>query len=520
MKKFFSAILILFAMVSVLYAERNTDMVVLLDNSVSVLPIYEDIEEHLIRGIVETHLVTGDRFHLISFADSPEVEISKEIRGQEQVDDILAYVQILQPMGQYTDLLLALMFLDTYVEDLSLITDKKILILTDGVHDPPPDSPFYGLSEEMVSERVADFSRELRKKGWDFHILSLNGNTGRGEKHSYLDELTKNLGVVSTRYSGDEGNTLSNVALGVPRVIFPESLGEVDRKPVLPLVIKNFAGQTRLVTITGVIHAGRNILRKETALTLEKEEQGTMNLKLMLPEDMEPGEHMLDLTLITPEDVSISPQKGTVKIMLRADKGIQHSWKIILIIAAVVLGAGVVFLVARFFSSGFVGSHDGIEVAGISDSAYAAPKPAGVQSRKPTAASVPTLSASTKPLEMLVSGQSRFAGRLNVLNVPEGTPVAVGGRNSGGFVILIAHFPAEIGRIEKRGEGYSFVITEDRYFPRLSGVLYNCLDKDIPVSTDKGEEVIIRFRTWISPLERINRILHLTDRPGLPDFDY
>lgn len=528
------------------FTAEKTDMVVLLDNSVSVLPIYDDLEHNLIRGILETHLSEGDRFHLISFADTPEVEISREIRSREQVDDILKYVTILQPMGQYTDLLLAMMFLDTYVQDLSIMSRKKILILTDGVHDPPPDSPFYGLSESQVEERMADFSRELRKKGWDFHILSLDGNIAREQsKPSYLDSLTEHLGVSPAEYTGDEGSTLSHVALGIPQIVFPETLGEVDRHPVLPLQIRNFAAETRLITITGVLSKGRNLLRREESITLDKSEEATLKLKLELPEDIEPGELSLDLTLVTRDDDMASPLKGTVGMVLAEGGFNRRTGRIVLILAAVLAGTVVVFVVVRFFSSGFSGSHGTAAVPSGSASGQGAgytperhkgwtgggaAAPSGRGSRpsaepgsfKPgrsTSGRQPAIKGS-RPLELLVGGQRRFPGGFNIIDVAEGSPVSLGGRGSGGFTIFIAPFPDRIATIEKKKDGYSLQIIDEASFPDRRGTIRDCSNRDITLVDRHGREVIIRFQEWISPLERINRILHLTDNPGLPDFDY
>lgn len=494
-----------------IWSEENTDMVVLLDNSVSVLPIYDDLENHLLGGILESHLASGDRFHLISFADVPEIEISREIRRQEEVEDILAYVQILQPMGQYTDLLLALMFLDTYVDDLSLITKKNILILTDGVHDPPPDSPFYGLSGEQVEQRIADFAGDLRAKGWDFHVLSFEGDAERQEKVSFLDSLTDNLGVVPVPYSGKEGDGLSHAALGIPRVTFPESLGEVGRQADLPLVVQNFNGEPRNITITGVLSAGANILRKPADLVLDKEEQGTVTLRLLLPEDMEPGEHSVDLTLITPKDVQLAPQKGTVKLVLIEGKGSGILWgRILLIILAAAAGIVILFFVVRFFSRGFDG---GVHTAKPDFPAGGIPAGKGAPPALPAG-------PGTLPLEMMVTGQRRYAGAVNVIDVKEKGPVSIGGRGSSGFMIIIAPFPPEIAKIEYRNGGYDLSVIQEDHFPEHRGIIRNCIGKNIPLVSQNGKEIYIQFREWVSPLERINRILHLTDQPGLPDFDY
>ncbi|MBN2050083.1 MAG: VWA domain-containing protein [Spirochaetales bacterium] len=529
----------------------DTDMVVLLDTSVSVLPIYEDLQQHLLRGILESQMHSRDHFHLISFADFPEIEISREIREDKQIEEILAYAGILQPMGQYTDLLLALMFLQTYVEDLSLVTEKNILILTDGVHDPPPDSPFYGLSAEMVESRIAEFSRELRKKGWEFHVLALNGQRARQDLPSHLDTLTKELGVQPAQYTGQEGETLSHTALGVPRVTFPEELGEVKYSFQLPLQVKNFSGEEMDLSIQGVLFEGVNILRREVQVSLGVDEEIDLSLKLRLPETLEPGSHRLALTLLVPDGMNIAPLQGTVNITLLSAGRNSRNWRIVLILTGVLVVLGGIFLVARRLGAGFSGgptakpvsygrtsfAEDSLESeeTKASEALQAAerypggtkkaPVPAGKKATYPVRPASRTLSAprsksGERPLELLVTGQSRLNGLRNILTVPEDSGRSLGGRGSGDFMIFIAPFPKDIARIVKKGGSYSLEILEPRYFPGESGTLYDCLNKNISLIAENGEEISLYFREWISPLERVNRILHLTDEPGLPNFDY
>ena len=84
------SILLIFSLIIVLsvpaFGADRVDMIVLLDNSVSVLPIYDRIQESLLRRIISEHLAPGDTFSLNTFSDYPEVEISREIKNEEDVN--------------------------------------------------------------------------------------------------------------------------------------------------------------------------------------------------------------------------------------------------------------------------------------------------------------------------------------------------------------------------------------------------------------------------------------------------
>ena len=111
----------------------DIDFIVLLDVSESMLPYFDDTVYYLIRDILSLHLEPGDRFHFISFANTPEIELATEIQEDNQVESILSRILLLQPLGRYTDLVFAFNYLYTYARDLSASSKKRILILTDGI---------------------------------------------------------------------------------------------------------------------------------------------------------------------------------------------------------------------------------------------------------------------------------------------------------------------------------------------------------------------------------------------------
>lgn len=150
---------------------ESLDFVILLDVSESMLPYFDDTVNYLIRDIVSEHLTTGDAFHLLSFSSLPEIEIIRTISETEDSGAVLARIFLLQPLGQYTDLISALRFLQAYVGRLSIGTDKKILILTDGEHDPPPGSPYPNSADALITQEMSRIAKEMSEEGWDVGLI-------------------------------------------------------------------------------------------------------------------------------------------------------------------------------------------------------------------------------------------------------------------------------------------------------------------------------------------------------------
>ena len=120
---------------------ENIDLVVVVDTSSSMFPYFDDLMNYLVHDLLASRLHRGDTFHLLSFDSSPEVEIALEINSAEAADRAFGRILLLHPLGRYTDLIGALQFLDKYVKELPETNPKQIILITDGVHDPPPGSP-------------------------------------------------------------------------------------------------------------------------------------------------------------------------------------------------------------------------------------------------------------------------------------------------------------------------------------------------------------------------------------------
>ena len=155
----------------------SIDMVVLVDTSESMLPYWKDTTDYIIRNILTGVLHKGDTFHLISFASQPELEISRQIESEKDIKAILARFLLLQPLGHYTDLVAAIQYLYQYVIDLPLASEKKIVILTDGIDDPPPGSSFplraasYAQDIKRNRQIITETAQAMRRLGWQIHIV-------------------------------------------------------------------------------------------------------------------------------------------------------------------------------------------------------------------------------------------------------------------------------------------------------------------------------------------------------------
>ncbi|MDR1950529.1 MAG: VWA domain-containing protein, partial [Spirochaetaceae bacterium] len=77
MKKLFMALIlsVLVVFSSAAQNQRSIDLVLLLDVSASMSGSYREVSEYISGPFLREFLRIGDTFHLISFSDTPKIEI-------------------------------------------------------------------------------------------------------------------------------------------------------------------------------------------------------------------------------------------------------------------------------------------------------------------------------------------------------------------------------------------------------------------------------------------------------------
>ncbi len=587
-------ILVFFALLGVLgvgaVSAEPVDMVVLLDTSESMFPYFNEVTHYLIGDILTQQLRKGDTFSLLSFASRPEIEVSRQIESKQDIQDVINRVLLLQPLGRYTDFVLAVKYLYQFTVDLPLSTKKDILILTDGIHDPPPGSSFpnkLGPNGQDLSgnrQEIVDIANEIRQRGWEVHILqfpsggipsaaavgqpgvellpygsakagsaapgqagapgagvapgaaasggsgaassgasgaaagagrpqvgpaaraSSAGGAAQGAKtgaspggqpnDSLFRTLAEKLGVHIEEYQGTTKTSIAHVATGAPELTFPGYLGKVGYDLTVPFTIRNFEGSPILVQLNRVLYNGANLLQSRVSLPLQASKSGVLKAHLRLPVTLRPGKQSISVDLEFADSARVFPHTGLLSFTLRG--GIAGSGGVSLVLlpilfAIVLIAAGILvfFLVRRIVES------------------LAAAAPATVHPRVHYDAGRRLV----KPVEMRVAGQNPNIGGRNVHPFGSGGRKSIGGGSSS-FLIYLYTLPAHIAEIGLSGDRFVFTPLHREFFPGLSGPLEDCLGKEIRLRTKEGRELTVVFREYVSPLDQVNRVMHLIDHPG------
>ena len=223
-----------FLIISVLNAQTvpqgRADVIVLMDTSGTVLPYYEVINKRVLQSIISKFVRVGDSFHLISFSAVPHYEMSQKINTEADLSRVVSRFMLLYQLGQSADFLSGINFAGQYMTELPSRQEKILIVISDGIFNPPSSSPYRNYTGEQIKTELAKISGSIRAKGWkvyyvklpfpsDAVIKDLDGAfyAGKLDATGSLDRSGVDSAVTSSRTVSDSiGNTANGQKRDVP----------------------------------------------------------------------------------------------------------------------------------------------------------------------------------------------------------------------------------------------------------------------------------------------------------------
>lgn len=404
---------ILIALLAVLVAGAaladDVDLVVVMDTSESMFPYFEDLRDYLLQSLLKEKLHRGDTFHLLSFSGAPELEIALPIADERAAERAFARLALLHPLGRYTDLVAALRFVHQYVRQLPEGNEKTILLLTDGIHDPPPGSP-NRLPDAEVAAAVRAAGEAMRREGWTVQVLKVPAEPAPADVAnglpSYLGDLGAGLGTAPIPYDPARKAEVTGILTGYPTIVFPEPLGEVARRFTVPLSVRNFSKEPILVRLASAQIDHVEVLERPAEIAVPARASGTLEARLSLPLSFPTGPQERLLVLGLPSELRISPVEGVISFSYTGRGGLNLPRFSFLYVLYLLLAAAAAYALVRLFLLMRRKLHE-VSLEGAARAA--SPEPATVRAGKPRLA---------RPARASVAAMAADAGR------PSATPPA------------------------------------------------------------------------------------------------
>jgi hypothetical protein len=406
------------------------DVIVLLDVSQSALPYFQDVTDYVVSSVVEEYLRYGDTFHLLSFGETTQAEIAQRMSSEADVKAVLGKLYLLYPLARYSDLVGALNYLYQYMADLPLSRRKVVVVITDGVHNPPPSSSTYGESPDQVRAAIEAAAARIRANGWPVNIIRLpfpkpgeRGAPASGSAESrgtsYLDAAARALGAEVSDFSRGDKADIALKSLSLPSAEFPGPLGKKDYSFSFPLKLSNGSDSAVGLELDRVRLGDADILTKKAFLTLQSGRSGTMEVPVLIPDSVPDGEAQLQIRLHFANGVRVSPDTAVLQLTLArsfATALLRSGARVALFAVILVLGLaailGIVIMLRRMPRSAEAPIAAAVlrsEAAATATTSAAAASPAPAQEEAPRKALDAALGALPKSLPEAPSTAPRKA---------------------------------------------------------------------------------------------------------------
>jgi len=389
----------------------GADIVVLMDASGTILPYFDEINNRVLVDISNKFLRIDDTFHLISFNSRVNLEVVQPVESEADISKIVSRFMLLYPLGQNSDFISGMNYTWQYISSLDANREKIVIIISDGIFNPPANSPYASLSAEAVKAEIAQLSRKIRGAGWvvyyikvpfpdNAEIYSLDGTVvhaaatpaqnaagevvgstgqaskgagpapapatgstktaggaktapeGKNEYYDISSEVIDDLGISKSDLASGQSVPLTFVdsVFAMPEITFPGDLGTKGRIFILPLKVRNVSDDTVNLELSRVLSNGVNVLEKSSFLNLGPKSEGTLRAEIHLPSTLGRGQQQIPLTLEFADGKRVVPQSGTISLKLSAfspDIFLRAGVPLFLTLALVILA--IIFVVILFF---------------------------------------------------------------------------------------------------------------------------------------------------------------------------
>ena len=369
----------------------GADIVVLMDASGTILPWFEEINNRVLVDITRKFVRQGDTFHLISFNSRVNLEIVQPIETEADISRVVSRFMLLYPLGQNSDFISGLHYTWQYVSSLEQSREKIVIVISDGIFNPPKDSPYAAFTTDQVKSEITKIARQIRGAGWNVYyiklpfpeqaeIKNLDGNlisgsvkkgkakddaqsdgetaSESGTPKQYYDvssEFSSSLDITQSQLPKDNVPlTFIDSVFSMPEAVFPQELGKKGRVFILPVKLRNTSDNRVNMELTNVYWKDMDILGRTSFLNLSPGERGTLRAEIHLPKTVSNGSLDLPVRLQFSGGLRVNPQSGTVHLTvvpfspeMLFMSGVPVVFSIILILLAILFVLFLILFVIR-----------------------------------------------------------------------------------------------------------------------------------------------------------------------------
>lgn len=329
--------IICFLVCTLVFANVNqtsskADVVILLDNSGTMLPYYDEVNTKVLTEICDNFVRLGDTFHLISFNEKPVTEISQPVKTESDIYKIISRFNLLYPLGPYTDFPSALLYAQQYIASLDVYNQKVLVIISDGLFNPATNSNFYNKTPEEINTTIDTTISKMKSEGTHIYYIkapfpenlnlkslqdeSITNQGDSTDENVYFEYGTtlENLEEIETSALVPDENTTYNSdsfigpILSMPEISTKKDFGNKKLNFTLPITIKNTSNEKIKLELTQVLINDKNVLEKSIFVNIGANKSKNVKAKLKMPQDTQLGQQQIFAECVFADNIRTRPQ--------------------------------------------------------------------------------------------------------------------------------------------------------------------------------------------------------------------
>jgi hypothetical protein len=278
----------------------NMNLFIILDVSTSIKDVFFEVIKYIDENIIESIILDNDYVFLFTFGEYTDIKINRKISLPDDYSTINELLYSLVPDGEYTDIGLALETLDSAIANQIPYGKSIIFFITDGINNPAPDSKYYGF--DIYKE--GSFNAYTQVKSEDFKVMLLSIGEETAAK-DLSEPLSGEYLEVSKEMNAGEVNNLITDFLGAIEMIVPADLGSISANEIeLKVSFLSSYENARGIKISDIRYFIDDF---NSVISIKGNDLAMEMYTLILPEDMESGEHSIKIEVDSENNVVTRP---------------------------------------------------------------------------------------------------------------------------------------------------------------------------------------------------------------------
>jgi hypothetical protein len=275
----------------------NLNLLLIIDVSKSMLKNFKELQNYTYNSIINKVLIDKDYFNYFTFGQIIRPRIEKTLSLPDDMDFLKSEIYSIVPDENFTDIGLALEYLDNIISSKKLPYERTIVFfITDGKNIPPKTSKYSGA--DIYANGAFKFYSEIKSGDFKVMLLSIGTETAATDLSNPLSG--EFIEVSSTLSANDLNEKIKDFIGSIEMNIETSNITKNENKLIINLYSSyNIKKELNIEGINILLDNNRKIAVENvpSKIELSPGEKKRIEIGFNIPDDISSGDHNLSIEL-------------------------------------------------------------------------------------------------------------------------------------------------------------------------------------------------------------------------------